>query len=345
MAEVTGRVNWRAGRVVVTVAGLLLVVALCAWFGGRSATPLKVVTLDFAYYNPGSIVLKKFGWLEEALKSQGIGVRWVFSAGSNRAIEYLNGSSVLDQLSGDSVQFASTAGLSAVLARANGSQIKSVYVYSRPEWVALVVSQDSVLHSVQELRGKTIAATRGTDAHLFLLRALKEAGIRRSEVNIVNLQHADGREAMNEDRVDAWAGLDPHMAASELEEGSRLLYRNLSFNTYGFLNVNQQFAASHPDIVRIVIQNYERARHWIQEHPDEAVRMIADEANISIEVARRQLWQRTDLSHPVIGAGQIQALNEAAPILLEEGMVPAGTVVYKVIADLIDDRYVRAVVR
>ena len=46
------------------------------------------VRLDYAYYNPSSLALR-FGWLEEALQEQGIGVEWVLSAGSNKANEYL----------------------------------------------------------------------------------------------------------------------------------------------------------------------------------------------------------------------------------------------------------------
>jgi hypothetical protein len=66
--------------------------------------------------------------------------------------------------------------------------------------------------------------------------------------------------ALEQGKVDAWAGLDPHMAASELESGSRLLYRNVAFNTYGFLNVREAFLASAPGETARVIKAYERAR-------------------------------------------------------------------------------------
>ncbi len=47
------------------------------------------VRLDYAYYNPSSLVLRSFGWLEETLGGQGVGVEWVLSAGSNKANEFL----------------------------------------------------------------------------------------------------------------------------------------------------------------------------------------------------------------------------------------------------------------
>src|SRR5215212_3258648 len=82
------------------------------------------VRLDYAYYNPSSLALRRFAWLEESLQEQGIGVEWVLSAGSNKANEYLRS---------EAVDFGSTAGAAALLARANGSPIKTVYIYSKPE--------------------------------------------------------------------------------------------------------------------------------------------------------------------------------------------------------------------
>ncbi|NUU00435.1 aliphatic sulfonate ABC transporter substrate-binding protein [Herbaspirillum robiniae] len=301
----------------------------------RAAQAPKTIRLDYAYYSPPSLVLRKFGWLEEDLKAQGTEVKWVLSQGSNRALEYLNS---------DSVDFGSTAGLAALLARANGNPIKAVYVYSRPEWTALAVAKDSPIRSVRELKGKKVAATKGTDPYLFLLRALHENGLKKSDVEIVHLQHPDGRAALEQGRVDAWAGLDPHLAASELEAGSRLIYRNVNFNTYGFLNVSDTFAARHPDQVKRVIAAYEKARAWIAAHPEETVKLLAEESKLSPEVARLQL-KRNDFSHPQIGREHIDALRAAAPILTEEDLVKSGTDLPRTINALIDPSYAQGVVK
>ena len=173
----------------------------------QAAAPLKELRLDYAYYSPSSLVLKRFGWLEEDLGKNGTQVKWVFSAGSNRALEYLNASSL---------DIASSAGLAALLSRANGNPIKAPYIFSRPEWTALAVRADSPIQSLKDLKGKKVAATKGTDPFLFLLRALPTVGLKRSDVEIVALQHADGKAALEQGRVDAWAGLDPLLAASEL---------------------------------------------------------------------------------------------------------------------------------
>ncbi|GGC57245.1 aliphatic sulfonate ABC transporter substrate-binding protein [Undibacterium terreum] len=296
----------------------------------QAASPLKELRLDYAYYSPTSLVLRRFGWLEEDFKADGTSIKWVLSAGSNRALEYLNA---------NSIDIGSSAGLAALLAKANGTPIKTPYIFSRPEWTALVVRKDSGIRSLADLKGKKIAATKGTDPYLFLLRSLKVAGLKRSDIEHISLQHADGRIALEQGKVDAWAGLDPHMAASELESGSRLIYRNVAFNTYGFLNAREDFLAAHPAETARVIRAYERARLWIIANPADAARILSEEAKVSLPVALLQIKLRSDFSNPLPSSEHVKALQLAAPILQDEALVKAGTDLNRVILDLVDTRF------
>ncbi len=301
----------------------------------QSAEKLNELRLDYAYYSPPSLILKHFGWAEEEFKGDAIAVKWLFSAGSNRALEYLNSGSA---------DFASTAGLASVLSRTNGNPVKGIYVYSKPEWVALVVPKGSPIKSVKDLKGKKVAATKGTDAYLFLLRSLHQEGLSKKDIEHASLQHADGRAALEQGRVDAWAGLDPLMAGSQIDNGSTLLYRNVNFNTYGFLNTTDAFSKRYPDYVKRVINLYEKARGWIIANPDQAAKIISEEAKLSLAVAKLQL-SRNDFKNPIPGAEHIKALKLAAPILLEENLVRKGADVEKTIDDLIDPTFAKAVVR
>ncbi len=301
-----------------------------------AADALKELRLDYAYYSPSSLVLRRFGWLEEAFRADGTRIKWVLSAGSNRALEYLNS---------NSIDIGSSAGLAALLSKANGTPIKTPYIFSRPEWTALVVPKGSPIKTLSDLKGKKVAATKGTDPYLFLLRALHSVGLKRSDIEHVALQHADGRAALEQGRVDAWAGLDPLMAASELDAGSTLLYRNVGFNTYGFLNVREDFLAQRPEEVKRVITAYERARRWIIANPSEAAKILSEEAKVSLQVALLQIKLRTDLSSPQPTTEHVKALQAAAPILLDEQLVKPGTDLNRVIADLVDTRFAQALTR
>lgn len=301
--------------------------------GGSGVAAPSVVKVDFAYYNPVSLVLKEKGWLEEDLASDNVGVEWVQSQGSNKALELLNSRSI---------DFGSTAGAAALLGRANGNPIKSVYVYSKPEWTALVTRPDTGITKVEDLKGKRVAATKGTDPYIFLLRALDQVGLSERDLQVVQLQHADGRTALERGDVDAWAGLDPHMAKTELEQGSQLFFRNPNLNTYGFLNVREEFANTYPAYVERVLTAYEKARQWGLENPAELKAILAKAAGLEENVAAKQL-ERTDLSNSVIGTVHKDTIIASGDVLKKSGVIPTDTDVQSVATALIDPQFIEKV--
>jgi len=276
--------------------------------GGTWST--STLNIDFATYNPLSLIIKDQGWLEETLGDD-VTVTWTQSLGSNKANEGLRAGAL---------DVGSTAGSAALLARANNSPIKVIDIYTQPEWSALATLPGSGIDSVDDLRGKTVAVTVGTDPYFFLLQALDEAGVDPSEVNIQNLQHADGGTALVSGSVDAWSGLDPMMAAHEVDNGVELFYRNIDFNTYGFLNATEDFITNHADVAQVVVDAYEKARAWALENPEETAALLAEVAAIDPAVADKVLLERTKIDlDPVPGDAQLKVLEVVAPIQVANG--------------------------
>ncbi|MBV8152393.1 MAG: aliphatic sulfonate ABC transporter substrate-binding protein [Candidatus Eremiobacteraeota bacterium] len=298
----------------------------------RAAGKLERVGVDYAYYNDPSLILKEFGWLEQRLAPQGIKVDWVLSLGSNKANQYLQNAAV---------DFGSTAGSAAFLARANGSPIRTVFLYSQPEWTALVVGKNSKITAVNQLKGKTIAATRGTDPWFFMLRSLRDAGLAPTDVNIVDLQHPDGRIALERGQVDAWAGLDPHMAASQLQAGSRLLYRNVAYNTYGALNIREAFLRDHPDIAAIVLEQYQRARKFAIANKQKEIEILAKASGTPIEVAALVVHERIKYPDPIPGPPYVRAVGVCEGIIRDDKLVPPGTDLDVALHQLVDPSVAR----
>jgi sulfonate transport system substrate-binding protein len=290
----------------------------------------ETIGIDWAYYNPVAILLKNKGWLEEEFAADGTEIRWVLSLGSNKALEFLRGGSL---------DFGSTAGGASVVGRATGLPIKAVYAYSKPEWTALVTTKDSEIETVADLKGKTVAVTRGTDPHIFLLRALSQAGLSEDDIRPVLLQHPDGYRALERGQVDAWAGLDPHMAKAELESGARLFFRNPDLNTYGILNVRESFAEDHPETVARVLKVYEKARRYALENPGELQAGLVEAAKVEPEVAAKQLGERTDITQPAIGAEHRATFVATGKVLQDIGVIDADVDVERVVEELIDGSY------
>jgi sulfonate transport system substrate-binding protein len=299
----------------------------------RAADKPSEIRIDWATYNPVSMVLKEKGLLEKEFAKDGIGVRWVQSLGSNKALEFLNAGSI---------DFGSTAGSAALLSKINSNPIKSIYVYSQPEWTALVTRKDTSINKIEDLKGKRVAVTRGTDPHIFLVRALLSVGLSEKDISEVLLQHPDGKTALIRGDVDAWAGLDPMMAQAQVEDGARLFYRNRDANTYGILNGREEFLKTYPDLTRRVLAVYENARKYCLANYDDEKRVFIEATKLPGPVVDIQLKERTDLTFNRIGAPQRDTILKAGLALQQAGVIPGNVDVKKALDDLVDDRFVSA---
>lgn len=290
---------------------------------------VKTVTLDYATYNPVGLILKEKGFVEEILAPQGVSVNWVQSLGSNKALEFLNAGSI---------DFGSTYAAAALLGRINGNPVKAIYVYTRPNGVALLKPKGSGLEKVADLKGKRIAVTRGTDPHIFLIRALAKAGLNQKDVQSVLLQHPDGRAALARGDVDAWSGLDPLTAAAELDDGAQIFYQDPELTTWGLLNVRENFAKDNPALVRQVLGAYEKARAYALAHPDEVQAILVKTARLPAPIIARQLT-REDFSQSRIGAPQRAFIVGAGKALQQAGVVDEKIDVEAVTSALIDPSF------
>ena len=178
-------------------------------------------------------------------------MRWVQSAGSNKALEFLNAGSL---------DFGSTAGAAALIGKINGNPIQSIYVYSRPEWTALVTKGDSPIKSVADLKGKRVAVTRGTDPHIFLVARWPRTSSRRRTSSSCCCSTPMGglrwsAATWTPGRASTRSWPQPRSRAAR-----KLFYRKPEANSWGVLNVREEVAKANPEIVKRVLKVYEDAR-------------------------------------------------------------------------------------
>ena len=262
------------------------------------------LTLDFATYNPLSLIIKDQGWLEAEL-GDAVTVEWVQSAGSNKANEALRAGAI---------DVGSTAGSAALLARSNGSPIQVINIFTQPNWAAIAVPTGSDITEVADLAGRTVAATKGTDPYFFLLQALAEEGLGLADISLQNLQHADGKTALETGAVD-------------------------DFNSYGFLNATEEFITSNPDLAQLVVNAYEKARVWALENPEETAAILAEVAGIDIAIAEATIERTVIDIDNVPGQTQRDVLAIIGPIFVESGDVPNQQLIDDALEALFNDTF------
>jgi sulfonate transport system substrate-binding protein len=83
----------------------------------------------------------------------------------------------------------------------------------------VLVPKDSPINTVADLRGKTIAVTKGSSANGTLLNTLGNAGLKPTDVTISYLQPGDANAAFAQGGVAAWVVWEPYatQAAQDLQ--------------------------------------------------------------------------------------------------------------------------------
>ncbi len=301
---------------------------------GAGAEDLKQIAIGFSSIVPASQILKEKGWLDQELASRGIAVKWVVSLGSNKTIEFLRAKAI---------DFGTSSNASAFLARANGTPLKLIYWTEKKNGAPILVREDAPYKSFAELKGKKIAATPGTGPYIGLIAALDKAGLTKDDVQIVALQHPEGRVALAAGRVEAWAGLEPDWSIAEIRNKARVLFVDESLPGGGVIDVREEFAKQYPEIVDVFVKNLDRARRYSIEHPDEAVKLFAEGSKLDLDVAKSALFL-SDSSRTRVVASDVNGLIVWGNLFKKIGAIPADTDVAKVASETIDPSFTASLV-
>jgi NitT/TauT family transport system substrate-binding protein len=138
----------------------------------------------------------------------------------------------------------------AMKLRSEGAPIKIVYLGHR-DGTAMMVHKDSDIHSINDLKGKTVAVpNRYSNQYLIIFKALRDSGLSVRDVNIVEMPPPDMPAALYSKSVDAITSGEPFMAQTQLEEYGRVLYqaKDIWPNFIScVLVVREDVIAAHPE--------------------------------------------------------------------------------------------------
>jgi len=129
------------------------------------------------------------------------------------------------------------------------------------------------------------------------------------------------------------------MAKGELETQTPLFYRNADLNTYGILNVREDFASKYPSIVKRVLKVYEDNRKYSLANKEDLKKSLIKSVKLKDAVAQKQLNERTDITNPFIGDKQINTFLAAGNILQKIGVIKDSISIKDVVNDLVDKSY------
>lgn len=195
-------------------------------------------------------------------------------------------------MAGD-IDFAMLGSSSAILGKANGMDVSLVWIH---EIIGtseqLVAHENSDIHKMEDLRGKTIAAPFTSTAHYSLLKALDLYGIKETDLTLLDMQQPDIIAAWDRGNLDAAYGWEP--GVSRLLETGRTVVTSEELAAEGILTANvemvrREFAEQYPEMVTAYIRAVDRANADFKADPDAAAQLIGDYIGITKEEAMVQM--------------------------------------------------------
>jgi sulfonate transport system substrate-binding protein len=221
----------RRGRAVFAVAGTaaVLAAAACSSSSGSSASsgssPSSSSSASGSTVNVSSVTLtigdQKGTGAEALLQAAGLINKLPFKA---KWVDFTSGPPMVQAMGSDSVDIGGVGDAPPVFSAAGGSKIKIVGARITPAAAgAVVVPKGSPIKTIQQLKGKTIAAPEGTTADYHLLTVLAAAGLTKKQVTVDNLQPADALAAFSSGKVDAWDTWSPFIEEATVQHGGTVL--------------------------------------------------------------------------------------------------------------------------
>lgn len=239
-------------------------------------------------------------------------------------VEFPAGPQLLEALSVGSLEFGLTGDAPPVFAQAAGKELLYVGAEpAKPLSSAILVSQDSPIRTLADLKGKKIALQKGSSSHYLLVRAVEKGGLQWHDIQPIYLTPADARAAFERKSVDAWVIWDPFYAATELATRPRVVAtgQGLSGNNSFYL-ASKQFALQHPEVLLTLFEELSRADRIVQEQRPEAIKLIAEFSGLDAGVVSLFLKRRPRSPVGLLNGETVVDQQRVADAFAKLGLIP-----------------------
>jgi sulfonate transport system substrate-binding protein len=240
--------------------------------------------------------------------------------------DFTSGPPMLQAMGSGSIDIGAVGDAPPIFAAAGGEKIAVVSAtVGNPDAAALLVPKGSSVHSVAQLRGKTIAVSEGSSANYHLLAVLKQAGLTVKDVKIENLQPAQALAAFASGHVDAWDVWSPYIEQSEAQQGSRVLVNGTPIGKTFSFEVASRAALSDPATAAAIkdyIKLINQAHTWASTHQAAWAATWAKATGMPLAVMTKAAADDTATVSPITPA-VVSSEQSISNAFSSAGLIPA----------------------
>jgi aliphatic sulfonates family ABC transporter substrate-binding protein len=287
--------------VLTLVAGVL---TACGGSGEKKESASDEVTIRVAVQKSIAIpyLAEALGYYEDEFADDNVKVELV---------EFSLGPEVIEAVASDEIDIGFLGDVPAFSGLLNGGDFKIVGRWESDNSSYLITRDDANIKSLKDLKGKKLSYAFGSTQTSLVYAYLEDAGLKDSDVELMNLSLADSVTSIANGDVDA-AVVDELRATQAVEKGgvSKLM------NSEGYklfvspIIATNKFTESHGDLTGRVLKAVERAAEYSEDNPDDAVKKAAERIGVE-ESAIDPIIRNCDLE-VYLGQEEVDAIVENA---------------------------------
>jgi ABC-type nitrate/sulfonate/bicarbonate transport system substrate-binding protein len=235
-----------------------------------------------------------------------------FELGKDALNSVLNGKADLAVVADTPVMFALLGG--ADIAMLSG-------ISKSRRALAILAHSDRGIDRIEDLKGKSVGVTKGTNLPYFLDAMLQTHGISSDKVTTTDLRTDAAISAFKAGQLDAIVMYQPYLAKLAAEMGDRIkVFYGEDVYAFRFILVGKpSYIDSHPQEVRAVLRALVAAQEAIRANPIEARRSVVDALKLD-EANMAQLFEPEDYAVSLDQA-MLLALDDQTRWAMKKGLV------------------------
>ena len=274
-------------------------------------TVLRIAAQPYPLYS-SVWVAHDLGYLEEELAAVNAEYTWT---------EFQSGPLVNEAVAAGEADLGFMADLPAIIAKATGQDIEIISnVAYGGKALAVLVSPDSDITSVADLKGKKIGYATGSYAQHLLALLLDQEGLSLKDVESVNLGAGDQPAALANGQVDALVIWEQYISKLTTEGTAKVLADGTGIKRGNMVNYAvSSYAQEHSDVIEAYIKALDKADAYIQEHPEDAAELIADDFGVDEVVMEKILTNLTFTTE--LTTDDIEEIKKVKDFSLTEGII------------------------
>ena len=293
---------------------------------------------------PAGIIVKELKLLEKHLPHDG---KYADAQYDVTWSDYESGAPITNQMLANKLSFGVMGDYPLVVNGAKFQQTSSLRTllvsgtaYNRKgSGNAIVVPVSSDIHSIADLRGKSVSTPVGSAAWGMLVKALDDAKIPLSDIELKNQSPTVGAANIAAKKIDAHADFCPWSEIMQFRGTGRVIYDG-SETGIPYLHgvvVRKDFADKYPEIVVAFIKAIYDAEQWVSSDPVKATEMMEKWTGVEKEVLYLYYSKGGHLTlDPTLKPQWAKTLKFDNDVLTHASLSPALDV-----KPWIDDRFIR----